>query len=213
MKHLPRILTTLVFLGLALPMAFMGCDRRNNDYARYEQRAWELMNRADRESLLPTDILNNLNQAINLAPDRARTDSYYLRALCWDKVGEHEKAFQDRMVVIQREPNNPKSAKVYAALAAVLGERKEYQQAMGYIERSIELDPNYAASRVTRAMLYINNGIMDKWEADLSTAIELDPGITNCVDFQLIRDNAGKKLQEQNKGVQAIGDKSPQPDP
>ena len=31
----------MVFLGLALPMAFMGCDRRNNDYARYEQQAWD----------------------------------------------------------------------------------------------------------------------------------------------------------------------------
>ena len=171
------------------------------------------MNRADRESLMPTDILNNLNQAIDLAPDRVRTDSYYLRALCWDRVGEEENAFQDRMVVIQREPDNPKSAKVYAALAGELGNRKDFQQATEYIERSIILDPGYAAARIVRALIFIDMGIMDKWEPEISMAIELDPGITNSVDIQEIRDRAEKKLQEQNKRVQAIGDKSPQSDP
>ena len=211
MKHLPRIL--IVVLGLALPIVLFGCDWRNNDYARYEQRAWDLMNRADRESLMPFDILNNLNQAIDLAPDQVRTDSYYLRALCWNRVGEEEKAFQDRMVVIQREPDNPKSAKVYAALAGELGKRKDFQQATEYIERSIKLDPGYAAARIVRALIYIDMGIMDKWEPEISMAIELDPGITNSVDIREIRNRAEKKLQEQNKGVQAIGDKSPQPDP
>ena len=117
------------------------------------------------------------------------------------------------MVVIQREPDNPKSAKVYAALAGELGKRKDFQQATEYIERSIKLDPGYAAARIVRALIYIDMGIMDKWEPEISMAIELDPGITNSVDIREIRNRAEKKLQEQNKGVQAIGDKSPQPDP
>ncbi|NLB66589.1 MAG: hypothetical protein GX803_08985 [Lentisphaerae bacterium] len=184
-----RILWGVLFLAVAST----GCGRQSNDYAQYEKRAWEQAYREDREELLPTVILSNLNRAIDLAPDRVRTDSYALRAICFDSVGECDKAYHDRILVIQREPNNPKRAVVYESLATELAVRGEYSQAMEYVDRSIELAPDYAIARATRALLYIKLGEWDKWENELRIALELNPDITNIVSVQYIYDVAEKE--------------------
>jgi tetratricopeptide (TPR) repeat protein len=186
----PRFNSTLgnlIYLGVvSLALTWLGCDRRDDDYAQYEQRAWQLMHQENREELLATVILSNLNRAIDLAPDRVSADSYRLRAHCWDKVGEEERAFQDRMVVIERDPNNPNSAKPYAMIAGILHDREEYQQAREYIDRSIELVPDCPFSRGLRIMLYVDMGIMDQWEEDLRVLIELDPSLTNHLNREII---------------------------
>jgi tetratricopeptide (TPR) repeat protein len=213
MKYVTRILIAVVILGLALALTWIGCDRQSNDYSQYEQRAWDSFHQVNSKELMPTVILSNLNCAIDLAPDRVRTDSYALRSYCWDKAGEDDKAFQDRMTFIQREPSNPKRAKVYGALAAKLAEHGEYQQAMEYVERSIELVPGNAATRATRALLYVDMGAWDKWEEELRVAIEIDSNVTNIATIPDIRNMVEKEKREQNNRLQAIDAKASQPDP
>ncbi len=193
-----------VFLGvLFLSSVCMGSDQQTNDYSHYELRAWDLFHQENSVELMPTVILSNLNRAIDLAPDRVLTDSYALRAHCWDKVGEDKKAFHDRMAVIQREPNNPKRAKIYAMLAGELSKQGENQLAMEYINRSILLAPDYAVARATRALIYVGMGAWDKWEEELQVAIELDPSVTNIVNLQEMY-----VISEERRAVSVVGGKA-----
>ncbi len=64
---------------------------------------------------------------------------------------------------------------------------------MEYVDRSIELAPDYAIARATRALLYIKLGEWDKWENELRIALELNPDITNIVSVQYIYDVAEKE--------------------
>ena len=179
-------------------VAVMGCSRRDDDYARYEQKAWDLMHQDNRNELMSTAILSNLNRAIEMAPERVRTDSYSLRAHCWNMVGDDERAMHDRLLVIEREPSNPASAKVYMILANSLGERKEYEKALEYIDMAIELDPNYAAGRATRALIYACMGMQDKWEEELNIAVAMDPHITNILNRQKLLDLIEKTMDKPN---------------
>lgn len=172
----------IILICIAMALACSATELSEPGYATYERMAWALMSEPNREELMPTVILSHLNRAIELAPDLVRTDSYALRAHCWDRAGEQEKAIQDNMIVVEREPNNPKSAKTYCILAAVWGERKELQKALEFVNKSIELDPEYSGARATRAAIYRDLGMLDAAKEDLRLAIEYDPQITNIIN-------------------------------
>lgn len=172
----------IFLISIAMALTCSATELSEPGHATYERMAWTLMSEPNREELMPTVILSNLNRAIELAPDLVRTDSYKLRAHCWDRTGEPEKAIQDNMIVVEREPDNPKSAKTYCVLAAVWGERKELQKALEFVNRSIELDPEYSGARATRAAIYRDLGMLDAAKEDLRLAIDYDPQITNIIN-------------------------------
>jgi len=186
---------------LIVALGWSGCTQYPNEYNIYEKRARESYLRQQKCSRPELgDIIVNLNKAIELAPHRVSTESYYIRSICWYSIGEYDRANQDRMVIFKREPNNPERVPVYVAIAGELAVKGKYQEAMKYIERSIKLAPNYAPSRATRALLYINMGMYDKWEEEIRNAIELDANITNTIDVKLIRHVAERKMGENEKG-------------
>ena len=155
----------------------------HSDYSTYEEMAWALMSEPNREELMPTVILSHLNRAIELAPDRVRTDSYSLRALCWNLAGNKEMAIRDWTTVVEREPGNPKYVEDVTILAAEWGERKESSKAAEYAGRALSLDPDYAVARVVRAAAYRDMGMLDEAKEELRIGIELDPHMTNVINL------------------------------
>ena len=173
------MLAILVDTGLT-----MACGRRGlpqDDYSVYEDIAWALVCETNRVSPSPTVLLSNLNLAIQLAPDKVHTESYNLRAICWGMIGDMENARRDYMTVIAQDPNNPKYAPTYCALANIMTMESNHIKALEYVNQSIALDPNYGMAHYMKTMIYSRMGMIEEAKEELRLAIELDPQVTNAI--------------------------------
>ena len=170
-----------IMLG-AIVMA-PACGVQNSpqpEYFTYENIAWRLYGQRSSYDLMTNAILENLNKAIDLAPDRVCVDSYILRSQCWLVAGEVNKAFDDWTVAIERDPTNIHAAKAYCGRAVYYGRQKEFQKALSDINQAIILMPNYALAHAVRAIVYKDMGMYEKAKNEMVMAIGMNPNITGC---------------------------------
>lgn len=171
---------------LALFVMGMACKVRRNpqqEYSMYENMAWKMYGQQISCELMTNAILDNLNKAINMAPDLVRIESYLLRAQCWLIAEENIKAYDDWTVVIERSPMNTLAARAYCGRAVYLGQQKEYQEALSDIDQAIYLYPYSSLARAVRAILLKDMGMHEKAKDEMTAAIGLNPNVTNGFDY------------------------------
>lgn len=181
-KCVKSITEWIILCGIGLTMA---CGRRGlqqDDYSIYEDRAWALVCETNQGAPSPAVLLSNLNLAIQLAPDKVHAESYYLRGLCWGMTGDKENELRDYLIVIEKDPNNPKYASTYCILAGTMIETSNHIKALEYVNQSIALDPNYGMAHYMKTMIYSRMGMIEEAKEELRRAIELDPQVTNTIN-------------------------------
>ena len=81
---------------------------------------------------------------------------------------------------------NPEQPKVQQFLIGgdIFYHQKNYQQAISYYQKAIELDPNSAESYGRRGFVYYMQGNMDRAISDYSKAIQINPNDKNAYHFR-----------------------------
>ncbi|MGD8569179.1 MAG: tetratricopeptide repeat protein [Gammaproteobacteria bacterium] len=128
-----------------------------------------------REAKRYPDAKEFYTKVLSTMPDE--TSIRYARALVAEKMGELDLAESDLQAILKKEPSN---AQVLNALGYTLADRTDrYEEALKYIQRAIELEPDDAA--VVDSMGWVNYRLGNHKKAikHLRRAVELsdDPEI------------------------------------
>ncbi len=170
-------------LGLAVLVISCGLKGQSQpDYSAYEKEAWRLYNQPNGNDLMTNAILENIDKAISLAPNRLRVEAFVLRGNCWARMGEKEKAFHDWSVAIEREPTNENVAEAFCGRAIFWGDHNEFQKALSDVNRAIVLSSDYVLARMVRATVYKELGMYEEAKNEMRIAIDLKPNCTNYIN-------------------------------
>ena len=116
------------------------------------------------------EALALFSQAIRI--DSRSSEAYRKRGLCWNKLGEYDKAVQDFDVALALDPKN---ARAFNGRAVVRYHQKDYAGAILDCDAAIALDPKYASPYVNRSNA---RRALKDWAgaiADLDRALAIEP--------------------------------------
>ena len=162
-------------------------DRRDYDQAREHLQTVRVSNSKQRLQLilLEGDLLREAERypdakdfytkVLNTMPNE--TSIRYARALVAEKLGELDLAESDLQAILKQEPTN---AQVLNALGYTLADRTDrYEEALQYIQRALELEPDDAAVVDSMGWVQYRMGNHQKAIEHLRRAVELskDPEI------------------------------------
>ena len=184
-------------LGFAVVAVSCGPNGRSTpDYSVHEKEAWRLYaQKNENDPRAARAILENIDKAIRLAPDRVCVESYVLRGKCWARAGEKEKALRDWEEAIRRAPTNRNVAEAYCGRAISWGDRKENQKALNDANQAISLSSNYVLAYMTRAMAHKELGMYGEAHDDMRIAIDLMPDCTNFIDYDAFAEEVEQGLK------------------
>lgn len=125
------------------------------------------------------------------------------RADCFNKIGEIENARADYIQVVKIEPNNnPRN--VYSRLARFSIGEKDFDSALKYLNKAIELSPERTIDLYNRALAYIGLDDIKNAINDLKMLNDISP---NFVDSYILLGNLylqEKNLSEANKCINTL---------
>jgi tetratricopeptide (TPR) repeat protein len=128
-----------------------------------------------REAQRYSDAKNFYTKVLNSMPNE--TSVRYARALVAEKLGDLDLLESDLNLILEQEPTN---AQVLNALGYTLADRtNRYEEALQYIQRAMELEPDDAAVVDSMGWVYYRLGDYNKAIKHLRRANELsqDPEI------------------------------------
>jgi len=123
--------------------------------------------------------LEDYGRAIQLDP--ANADAWQGRALAYMGQGQFEKAVADFNSLLEENENN---VNAHLALGEALTNLEKYGDALGHVEKAIELKPDSSLAYTLRARLHLVNEDAKAALADLDQALKVQP---NDVSALLIR--------------------------
>ena len=133
-----------------------------------------------------------MEKAISL--DAKDAQSYALLGVCWDKLGDDQKALINREKAVQLEPNN---AEYLISLAASQEIANDTKAARVNLEKALRIEPHYSTALYNLGLLEAEDGNVAKAISLLKQAIEAAP------DDKPMVQRAQEKLRqlEQNPGA------------
>ena len=156
-----------------------------------------------------TKALLDYNKAIEIDPDDM--DYLYKRAvLFYNNLDDYEKALRDylRIVELDKDQEFAKENYLYNGIGLIYKYRiKDYQKALEYYTKEIEISPEYGEGYVNRATIYYTY-LNDKESAlkDCNKAIELEPNDEGHYYFRAIyfeeTEEYKKALLDYNKAIE-----------
>ncbi|WP_455365218.1 tetratricopeptide repeat protein [Kaarinaea lacus] len=175
------------YFSAQLRMVSILADEKNYDAAMEQLRSIRVNSSKQRLQviLLEGDLLREAERypdakdfytkVLNSMPNE--TSVRYARALVAEKLGDLEMVESDLQTILQQEPAN---AQVLNALGYTLADRTtRYEEALKYIQRAMELEPDDAAVVDSMGWVHYRLGDYNKAIKHLRRAIELsqDPEI------------------------------------
>ena len=128
----------------------------------------------------------DLNKRLKISADEQPADD--IKILVSDQKAEEalqlirQNKFREAMpVLIESLQANPKNVQAYERLGGgVYYKLGEYAKAIFYLNKAIDLDPNWIWSYADRAMTYIALNDYEKAKRDFDTLIKLNPGFARA---------------------------------
>ncbi len=97
-------------------------------------------------------------------------DAYVSRAMAWEKLGDKMKAIDDYMKAIMY---NSHHLAALNNLASIYIEMSQYDKALSYIEKALEVDPSYRYAYYNRGIIKYYTGFVLQAVDDFTKAIEM----------------------------------------
>jgi tetratricopeptide (TPR) repeat protein len=111
-----------------------------------------------------------VEREIALAPGDMDVRAWRARILTWSgKLAEAEVEYLAILTAFPRDPDD------WMGLAAIYSREGRTKEALGALDRAVELDPNRADLRVARADVLRVLGAQDEAKAEFGRAVDLDP--------------------------------------
>ena len=129
--------------------------------------------------------ITDFTKALGVDPGMA--ESYFNRAMAYEKQEKYEQAIADYTRVIQLDPRPLTS---YINRGYIYQKMKLYDQAIKDFSKAIEMEPKMAPLYADRARAYFLKGLYDQTIADCSRAIELLPKIDTAYHIRADSYNA-----------------------
>lgn len=105
-----------------------------------------------------TESLKDYNQAIQINANF--TKAYLGRAQTYTLLKEYKKAIKDYDMVLAKSPNHPKRMIIYFNQAILKEYLKDYQGALEYYNKVLQLDKNFAKAYTNRGnILYLKGDV------------------------------------------------------
>ncbi len=139
--------------------AFEQAVKLDSEYALAYEAMADILFELDRID----EALESVNQAIKLDPEFV--DAYLSRGRILEKLERFDEAYTDYTAALELEPDDKNLAILYYNIAGILIERKNYEEAFEYIEKSLKLNANRVDS-------YYNKGIILEGLKRLDEAIQ-----------------------------------------
>ena len=143
------------------------------------------------------DAIIALSRAIEL--DDKNGDAYNNRACVYSMQGEYQHAIDDfnkAIGLIDREKINV----LYSNLAYLYFLQNRNEQAMIYVNKSIDCEPRYANAYAVRGVIYAYQGEYGKAMIDCNKAIDINPKYETAYELR------GNVYEKQGKYKEAIND-------
>jgi tetratricopeptide (TPR) repeat protein len=100
------------------------------------------------------------------------SEAYLFRGDSYLKTGSHKRASTDFHKTIELGTNNPY---VYTELASISSDESEFEKAIEYNNKAIELNPEFVEAYINRGLAYSHIGNHNCAEKDFSKARDLKP--------------------------------------
>jgi tetratricopeptide (TPR) repeat protein len=144
---------------------------------------------------VPDEQLAEMDKALEADPKSV--DALRMRAFLRLSKGEHEKAVEDLLKLVEIDPSNPA---VQGALAEALANIEKFDEALKHVDKVIATNPKSPLGYNLRARIRILQDKLDDAITDLNEVLKLDP---NNVGALLLRSQA---LAQQDKFDEAKAD-------
>lgn len=172
-------------------------------------RYMKLLAQAQVSSSNPAGASVTYTRLLDMGADDASI--YMLRADCYSRTGEYEKALKDIAKYLSLYPGNPDAIRLAGKTEAAAGDNLK---AIGYFTRNIELMPGDAQAYADRADSYFIAGSWDFAISDYSMSLDLKPGNSDaylnmgiallkkgrkddaCIDFRKALELGNKRAPE-----------------
>ena len=114
--------------------------------------------------------IEDLTQAIRLAPDNAQT--YIERGVAYMENGDNDRAIEDYNQAIRLSPNY---ASAYLNRGVAYRNKGDIEKAIADYTEAVRLNPNDADAYYNRGLAYYNKSDHDRAIADYTEAVRLNP--------------------------------------
>jgi tetratricopeptide (TPR) repeat protein len=142
--------------------------------AQQAEEAWQAQVRKYSDAHNYEDALRLVDQQIALSPSDMDVRAWRARVLFWaGKLTESEREYNEILKVEKSDPD------VWIELAAVYIRQGRTEEALKTADHAVELDPNRADLRATRAEMLRANGDASDARLEFKRALVLDPGISD----------------------------------
>lgn len=137
--------------------------------------------------------INDFSRAIDFSTENP-SDFYFARGAAYQTLKNYPKAISDYNESIECNPRNQEALN---NLGLLFIEKKDYQTAMSYLDKALQIDADYISSLINRAYVLIELGHYKKALLDLRYALKLSP------DNPYANNYMGYFLYKQNKKMEA----------
>jgi tetratricopeptide (TPR) repeat protein len=142
--------------------------------AQQTEEAWQAEVRKDSDAHNYDDALRVVDQQIALSPDDMDIHGWRARVLTWaGRLTEAEHEFNEILKIEKSDPDD------WMGLAEVYLRQGRTQEALKTADHAVELDPNRADLRATRADMLRASGDSNDARIEFQRALALDPGISD----------------------------------
>jgi len=194
-----RVLIELGDLAAAASDGSRLIELRPDHPAGYAMRAWAEAEQGDLAA-----AAEDFNMAAGPLPEDAQAwDAYFVRCLALAAVKQYDRAEPDCLRVLELNPDHIISLD---QLALIAFDRGDYEAGIGYTSKILGIQRDNVQALVNRGTAY---RLLDRYqeaEADLTQAIELDPGnapaYENRAIARLYMDRPDDALADANRAVE-----------
>ncbi|MEM7760619.1 MAG: tetratricopeptide repeat protein [Cyanobacteria bacterium P01_A01_bin.40] len=117
--------------------------------------------------------IQDWSQALAINPNDAELLTH--RGISYLKTQQLAKGIEDLRQVTQLCPHHPEAYQIYLYLGSACVASDRPEEAINYLDKVIEIDPNISVAYNTRCGAYMVMGNLEKAIAELDRVIELEP--------------------------------------
>lgn len=181
-----------ILLLIFLPITCMGIDDvakslLNEGVAFYNSKKF-------------SESIGKMNEV--LALDNTIIDAYITRGHSYAEIGSFELAYRDYEQALILSPNN---SKVHFAIGVLLGEQKNYAEAIKHYNSAIDNDRKNIDAYINRGWMNIELKNMEIAKIDLSYALQLNPlnphAISGLAEYEANKGDLLNALSLYNKAI------------